>query len=246
MILLKSGLRKVYLLRTALFIMGSKRKGEILMLEKMTEQTIENTENIYALIRVSTEEQNESRQVVVMTNLGISKKNIVIEKESGKSTVRAKYHRLVKKLKAGDILYIENIDRLGRDYEGIINEWNKLTNQKGVTLKVLDTPLLDTSQTDTDLLNKFVKDILLRILAYQAENEWQKIKSRQAQGIAVAKANGKHLGRPKSVRTETEIEIAKQYLSHEITLDTALLLLNIKKTTFYNLCRTVNNMQNLG
>ena len=199
------------------------------------------TENIYALIRVSTDEQNEARQVIRMKNLGIPMKNIVIEKESGKSLARTKYHRLVKRLIAGDTLYIENIDRLSRDYDGIMKEWHKLTIMKGVIIKILDTPILNTDKTDNDLLNRFMQDILLRVLAFQSENEWQKIKSRQAQGIAVAKANGKRLGRPKSVRSEKEIKVAKQYLNREINIDTALALLSIKKSAFYNLCRLVDN-----
>ena len=198
------------------------------------------SENRYALIRVSTEEQNEGRQVVRMTELGILKKNIIIEKESGKSVVRTKYRNLVKQLRKGDILYIETIDRLSRDYNGIINEWDNLTIKKGVILKVLDTPILDTDQTDNELLIRFIRNILLHILGFQAESEWQKIKSRQSQGIAVAKARGKQLGRPKKIRTEKELEIAKQYLNRQINLNTALSLLNIKKSAFYNLCRKVN------
>ena len=196
-------------------------------------------ENIYAFIRVSTEEQNEARQVIAMTNIGVPKKNIVIEKESGKSQERTKYHRLVNRLKAGDTLYIENIDRLGRDYDGIINEWHQLTKQKGVIIKVLDTPILDTDNPANDLLSRFIRNILLHIIAFQAESEWQKIKSRQADGIAVAKAKGKHLGRPKSIITETEIKIVKQYQNNEIALDIALKLLDIKKSTFYKLFSSV-------
>ncbi|MDR0883964.1 MAG: recombinase family protein [Oscillospiraceae bacterium] len=198
---------------------------------------------VYALIRVSTEEQNEARQVIRMTNLGILKRNIVIEKESGKSTVRAKYHKLVRKLQSGDTLYLENIDRLSRDYDGILSQWRKLTVHKGITIKVLDTPMLDTDQTDDNLLMRFIQDILLHILAFQAESEWQKIKYRQAQGIAVAKASGKKLGRPKTVRTEEEMKIAKQYLNREIDFDTALALLGIKKSAFYNLLQVVSNRQ---
>jgi len=197
------------------------------------------TGNKYALIRVSTEEQNEARQVIRMKNLGIDKQNIVVEKESGKSTVRKKYHRLVKRLNPGDVLYIENVDRLSRDYAGILDQWHELSTKRGVTLKVLDTPVLNTDQSDDSLLNKFVRDILLHILAFQSENEWQKIKSRQAQGIAVAKASGKQMGRPKSVVTKKEIKIAKQYQSREIDLDTALKILKIKKTAFYSLCQKV-------
>jgi DNA invertase Pin-like site-specific DNA recombinase len=197
------------------------------------------TGNTYALIRVSTEEQNEERQVIRMINLGIPKENITIEKESGKSTVRKKYKSLIKKLRSGDTLYIENLDRLSRDYDGILREWNILTKQKGVTVKILDTPFLDTDQADNDLSARFMRDIFLLIQAFQAESEYQKIKTRQAQGIAVAKASGKNLGRPKAVISDKEAEIVKQYQAQEIALDIALALLGLKKSAFYNLCRAV-------
>ena len=200
---------------------------------------MENT--TYALIRVSTEEQNEARQVVAMTKLGILKKNIVIEKESGKSTVRIKYHNLVKKLKKGDTLYIENIDRLSRDYDGIIEQWHILTKKKGVVIKVLDTPMLDTDNTDNSLLGRFIRNIILHILAFFAEYSWTQIKNRQAQGIAVAKASGKQLGRPKLVRSDEEIETVMKYLSREIGFSTALELLGLKKTAFYDLCQSVRD-----
>ncbi|MCL2399955.1 MAG: recombinase family protein [Defluviitaleaceae bacterium] len=195
---------------------------------------------IYALIRVSTNKQKEKRQVIRMLELGVAKENIIVEKESGRSPARTKYKRLVKRLKAGDILYIENIDRLSRDYDGIISEWSKLTVQKGVIIKVLDTPLLDTDQANNDLMNKFLQNIILHVQAFQAENEWEKTKYRQAQGIAVAKASGMKLGRPKKERTDIEIKTAKQYLKREIDLDTALAMLGLKKSAFYNLCRVVN------
>jgi len=197
----------------------------------------------YALIRVSTKGQKVARQVKRMIELGIPKENIVIEKESGKSTVRAKYRKLVKELKKGDTLYIENVDRLSRDYDGILREWYILTVEKGVIIKILDTPMLDTDQATDSLLYKFIRNIMLHILAFQAENEWQKIKSRQAQGIAIAKADGKSLGRPKAIRTEEELEVARKYLNDEIGLNIALALLGIKKSAFYNLCQTVCEMQ---
>ncbi|MCL2771720.1 MAG: recombinase family protein [Oscillospiraceae bacterium] len=196
----------------------------------------------YALIRVSTEEQNETRQLIEMTKLGINEKNIIIEKESGKSPVRNKYKSLVKRLKTGDTLYIENIDRLGRDYNGILEQWNILTKQKGIIVKFLDTPLLDTDQTSNDLLSRFMRDILLMIQAFQSEYEWQKIKTRQAQGIAVAKASGKLLGRPKKEPTAEKIKVVRQYQNKDITLDDALSLLNIKKTAFYKLCNDIKNL----
>jgi len=197
----------------------------------------------YALIRVSTNKQNEARQVIRMSELGIATENIVIEKESGKSTARTKYHKLVRRLKAGDTLYIENVDRLSRDYDGIISEWHKLTVKKGVNIKILDTPMLNTNPENNDLQEKFMQNILLHVQAFQAESEWQKTKYRQAQGIAVAKASGKKLGRPRVVRTEAEIQIAKQYLNREIDLDTALAMVNLKRTAFYNLCQIVNEVQ---
>ena len=202
------------------------------------------TGNKYALARVSTEEQSEERQVEKFLALGIPKENIIIEKESGKSTVRTKYRNLVKRLIKGDILYIENIDRLSRDYDGILREWYMLTVEKGVIIKVLDTPMLDTDQKADSLLFRFIRNILLHILAFQAENEWQTRKSRQEQGIAIAKANGKSLGRPKAVRTEEELEIARQFLNEEIALETAMALLGKKKATLYNLRKAVSEMQN--
>jgi len=198
----------------------------------------------WALVRVSTEEQNEDRQVKKMLEVGVPLDNILVEKESGKSTARTKYRIFVKRFKKGDEFYIENIDRLSRDYDGILDEWHLLTVQKGVTIKVLDTPMLDTDQQADSLLFRFIRNIMLHILAFQAENEWQKIKSRQAQGIAIAKANGKSLGRPKIVRTEEELEIARQFLNEEITLDAALALLGKKKATLYNLRKAVCEMQN--
>jgi len=175
-----------------------------------------------------------------MNQLGIPKENIIIEKESGKSTARTKYKKLVKRLKSGDTLYIENIDRLSRDYDGIIDEWYMLTREKDVVIKVLDTPMLDTDQIKPNLLDRFIRNILLHVYAYLSEHEWEKTKYRQAQGIAVAKASGKRLGRPRKERTKEEIKTVKQYLSREIGLDTALAILSLKKSAFYNLCRAVN------
>ena len=196
----------------------------------------------YALIRVSSGDQNVARQVVTMKNLGIPDRNIVIEKESGKNTERLKYHRLVKRLKTGDTLYIENVDRLARDYDNILFQWHFLTKQKDVILKVLDTPMLDTDQSLGDLTSKYMRDILLISQAYQSESEWIKIKTRQAQGIAVAKASGIKFGRPKTVTTEKDIKTIKQYLNRKITIDTALSQLHLKKTAFYNLCKSIRDI----
>ena len=210
------------------------------------------TKNTYALIRVSTEEQNEDRQVKIMLNLGIPIENIVIEKESGKSTARTKYHKLVRRLKTGDTLYIENIDRLSRDYDGIISEWHKLTKLKGVIIRVIDTPILDTDQTDNSLFSRFMRNLFLHIFAFQAECVWDRIKGTQRQGIdgmsivdgkRISKKTKRAMGRPKAKITKKKKEIVKQYENQEIDLDTALKLLNIKKTAFYNLRRVINEMR---
>jgi len=202
------------------------------------------TTNTYALIRVSTSKQKVERQIIRMTELGISKENIIIEKESGRSTARTKYKKLVRRLKTGDTLYIENVDRLSRDYDGIINEWHNLTMKKGVLIKVLDTPMLDTDQEKPSLLNRFIRNILLHVYAYLAEYEWEKSKYRQAQGIAVAKASGKKLGRPKKERTEEEIETVKQYQNQEIDFVTALAISGLKKSAFYKLIQVISEEQN--
>lgn len=195
----------------------------------------------YAYIRVSSKEQNEARQIKEVRKLGIKKSNIIIEKSSGKSFNRSKYKQLLKLLRKGDMLYIHSIDRLGRDYIGIINEWNHLSKEMKVFIKVMDMPILDTDRPAGSLLNRFLCDITLLTLAFQAEQECQNIRSRQKAGIAIAKETGKHLGRPKVTRTKTEKRVVKQYLSHDIDLITALSLLNIKKSTFYKLCKILAN-----
>jgi len=198
--------------------------------------------NLFAIIRVSTEEQNEARQVIEMSKLGVPKKNMLIEKESGKSTERTKYHNFIKRLKKGNILYMEDIDRLARDYDTILEQWNLLTKKMGVIIKVLNTPILDTDHNDNNLLTRFIRDIILLIKAFQAENEWQKIKLRQAQGISVAKAKGKIFGRPKMKITKKKIKTVKQYQNKEITFDTALKLLKLKKTAFYDLYNIIKKL----
>jgi len=200
-------------------------------------------QNKYALIRVSTKKQKEYRQIIRIEKLGIPKENIIIEKESGRSKARPKFEKLIKQLKAGDIFYIENIDRLSRDYDGIIKTWKYLEDEKQVFIKVLDTPMLDSDQITDDLVSRFMRDILLHTSAFQAALEWEKIKSRQADGIAIAKDRGETCGRPKAVRTERELNIVRQYLDREIDLNTALAKIKRKKTSFYDLCQLVLAMQ---
>lgn len=151
--------------------------------------------SIYAYIRVSSKEQNEDRQILAINELGIENKNIFIDKQSGKDFERPKYKKMVKKLKKDDLLYIKSIDRLGRNYAEILEQWRILTKEKGIDIVVLDMPLLDTRR-GKDLMGTFLSDIVLQVLSFVAENERTNIRQRQAEGIAAAKARGVRFGRP--------------------------------------------------
>ena len=150
---------------------------------------------IYGYIRVSTKEQNEDRQLTAMQGLDIPEQNIFMDKHSGKDFERPQYKRLVKRLKPDDLLYIKSIDRLGRDYEEIQNQWRILTKEKRIDIVVLDMPLLDTRR-GKDLVGTFLSDVVLQVLSFVAENEHTNIRQRQAEGIAAAKARGVRFGRP--------------------------------------------------
>lgn len=151
----------------------------------------------YGYIRVSSKEQNIARQVEAMLSAGITKKQMYIDKQSGKDFNRKAYRKLVKKLKDGDGLYVKSIDRLGRDYEEILNEWRYLTRTKNVDIVVLDFPLLDTRNQPNSITGKFIADIVLQILSYVAQIERENTRQRQAEGIRIAKENGTKFGRPK-------------------------------------------------
>ena len=149
---------------------------------------------IYAYVRVSTREQNEDRQLIAMNELQVPKKNIFIDKQSGKDFERPRYKKLIKRLKKDDLLYIKSIDRLGRNYNEIQEQWRILTKEKAVDIVVLDMPLLDTRR-GKDLMGIFLSDIVLQVLSFVAENERINIRQRQAEGIAAAKARGVRFGR---------------------------------------------------
>ncbi len=150
---------------------------------------------IYGYVRVSTKEQNEDRQLIALREVAVPEKNIYMDKQSGKDFNRPNYRKLVKKMKPDDLLYIKNIDRLGRNYEEIQNQWRVLTKEKGIDIAVLDMPLLDTRR-GKDLMGTFLSDIVLQVLSFVAENERTNIRQRQAEGIAAAKARGVRFGRP--------------------------------------------------
>ncbi len=150
---------------------------------------------IYGYVRVSTKEQNEDRQLIALREISVPEKNVYMDKQSGKDFERPQYKKLVRKLKKDDLLYIKSIDRLGRNYEEIQNQWRVLTKEKGIDIVVLDMPLLDTRR-GKDLMGTFLSDIVLQVLSFVAENERTNIRQRQAEGIAAAKAKGVRFGRP--------------------------------------------------
>lgn len=186
---------------------------------------------IYGYVRVSTKEQNENRQLIAMQNFGVKQSNIYMDKLSGKDFERPKYKRLMKKIKPGDTLVIKSIDRLGRNYEEILEQWRIITKEKQVGIVVLDMPLLDTRHKN-DLTGTLIADIVLQLLSYVAETERINIRQRQAEGIAAAKARGVHLGRPR-IDIPVEFYILKErYQSREITTREAAKILGISATTF--------------
>lgn len=186
----------------------------------------------YGYVRVSSISQNIARQMDEMTKLDIEPKNIYIDKKSGKDFERKYYQKLKRKLKKGDLLVIKSIDRLGRNYDMIIEEWSDITKNIQADIFVIDFPLLDTRIEDKNLVGKFISDIVLQVLSFVAQNERENIKERQMEGIRLAKLRGVHLGRPKYLLPDNFEEICKQYHNKEITYYEALSILNMKKSTF--------------
>ena len=171
--------------------------------------------NLYGYIRVSTREQNEDRQILALKELSIPEKNLFIDKQSGKDFERPQYRKMVRKLKKDDLLYIKSIDRLGRNYSEILEQWRILTKEKGIDIVVLDMPLLDTRR-GKDLMGTFLSDIVLQVLSFVAENERTNIRQRQAEGIAVAKARGVRFGRPPKPLPENFHHLYQQWKNGKI------------------------------
>lgn len=199
--------------------------------------------NVYGYVRVSSIDQNEDRQLVVMDENNVPSKNIYIDKQSGKDFERPQYKKLVKKLKQGDLLYILSIDRLGRNYEDIQKQWRILSKDIGIDICVIDMPLLDT-RNGKDLMGTFIADIVLQILSFVAQSERENIKKRQAQGIAAAKARGVKFGRPESpVPTEFD-ELIRRWERKQMDLGELLSICKISEATFYRRLRSRRIMMN--
>ena len=192
--------------------------------------------NTYGYIRVSSVEQNESRQLDAMTAAGVSEDNIYIDKKSGRSFDRPKYKQLIKKLCPGDLLYIMSIDRLGRNYVEIQNQWRLLTKDKGIDICVMDMPLLDTRQ-GKDLMGTFIADLVLQILSFVAQSERESIRARQAQGIAAAKARGVRFGRPEMPLPDDFLSLVRQWESGAILIQDVLNACSVSEATFYRRLR---------
>lgn len=192
---------------------------------------------IYAYIRVSTKHQKIDRQYEEIKALNIDDKYIYIDKESGKDFDRTKYQKLIKKLQKDDLLIIKSIDRLGRNYHMILEEWARITKTIGADIKVLDMPLLDTRIEGKNLVGKFISDIVLQVLSFVAENERVNIKQRQAEGIRIAKEKGVRFGRPKTIIPPNSYDILDKYINKELTNMEAAKIIGVSRGTFFRLVR---------
>jgi len=188
--------------------------------------------NEYGYIRVSSADQNEDRQLVAMQELGITSKNTFIDKQSGKDFDRQQYQHMLKKLKMGDVLYIKSIDRLGRNYADIQEQWRILTKEMGIDVAIIDMPLLDT-RLNKDLMGTFIADLVLQILSFVAQNERENIRKRQAEGIATAKAKGVIFGRPAKDAPNDFAHLVAQWEHGEMPMENILHQLNMSISTFY-------------
>lgn len=191
---------------------------------------------IYGYVRVSSTDQNEERQMVALAEAGVPEKNIFMDKQSGKSFDRPQYKKLVKKLKAGDLLYVLSIDRLGRNYEEIQNQWRIITKEIGADICVLDMPLLDTRQ-GKDLMGTFIADLVLQILSFVAQSERENIRKRQEQGIAAAKARGVRFGRPEKPVQDNFGKIVSDWEKKKVSFEKTLELCDMSEATFYRKLR---------
>lgn len=191
---------------------------------------------IYGYVRVSSIEQNEDRQTIALKQSGVSASHIFMDKQSGKDFHRENYEKMVTLLQEGDLLYIMSIDRLGRNYAEIQNQWRMLTKEIGIDICVLDMPLLDT-RNGKDLMGTFIADLVLQILSFVAENERENIRKRQEQGIAAAKKRGVRFGRPEAPIPDNFGEIIKKWENGQIKFDDAIQECNMSQATFYRRLR---------
>ncbi|MCI8885003.1 MAG: recombinase family protein [Dorea sp.] len=193
---------------------------------------------IYGYVRVSTREQNEGRQMLALNRKEVPKENIYIDKQSGKDFERPMYIRMLEKLKKDDLIYIKSIDRLGRNYEEILEQWRVLTKEKKVDIVVIDMELLDTRR-GKDLMGTFLSDVVLQVLSFVAENERKNIRERQKEGIEAAKVRGVQFGRPKRDLPDNFVQICRKWKKGEIIGREAAKLCGMPLTTFYGRAKEI-------
>ena len=192
--------------------------------------------NVYGYVRVSSKDQNEDRQVITMREMQVPEENIYIDKQSGKDFNRPQYKKLLRRVKPDDLIYIKSIDRLGRNYTEILDQWKVITKDKRVDLYVMDMPILDTRR-EKNLLGTFISDLVLALLSYVAENERNNIRQRQAEGIAAAKARGVHFGRRPNPLPENFYEVYQQWKMKKISVSEAARECGMPQTTFFERAR---------
>ncbi|MBO6129129.1 MAG: recombinase family protein [Pseudobutyrivibrio sp.] len=188
-------------------------------------------EMIYGYARVSTREQKEDRQIIALTEMGVPEQNIYLDKLSGKNFERPQYKKLLKKLNSNSILYIKSIDRLGRSYRDLSEQWRIITKEKGADVVVIDMPILDTRR-EKNLLGTFISDLILALLSYVAETEYRTIHQRQAEGIAAAKARGVKLGRPPKPLPDNFHDVYQKWKAGKISTEEAARHVNMPASTF--------------
>lgn len=189
---------------------------------------------LYGYIRVSSKDQNEDRQKLELLEIGVPEQNIFMDKQSGKNFERPQYKRMLRKLNRNTVLFVKSIDRLGRNYTDLNEQWRIITKEKGADIVVLDMPILDTRR-EKNLLGTFISDLVLALLSYVAENERINIKQRQAEGIAAAKLRGVKFGRPIKEIPDNFDEIVERWKRREILQDDAAQLCGMSGSTFYRL-----------
>lgn len=197
--------------------------------------------NVYAYARVSARDQNLDRQIEAFAAFGVEKTHIFCDKKSGRDFDRSGYKKMFARLRRGDLLVIKSIDRLGRNYEMIIEEWRAITEKKGADILVLDMPVLDTRSKDGGLVGRFISDVVLQVLSFVAENKRENMRARQAEGIRCAKARGVRFGRPRRVYSAEVVAAAEDYIAKKITLREALERTDMKKGNFYYHIRNLKN-----
>ena len=194
--------------------------------------------NVYGYVRVSSKDQNEDRQMITMKEMEVPDENIYVDKQSGKDFNRPQYKKLMRRVKPNDLIYIKSIDRLGRNYSEILEQWKYITKDKKVDLYVLDMPILDTRR-EKNLLGTFISDLVLALLSYVAENERVNIRRRQAEGIAAAKARGVRFGRRPNPLPDNFDEAYQQWKAKELSVSEVAKLCGMSKSSFYDKARAI-------